>query len=224
MTALNHILFKTAEDMSEVKDNSAQLVILSPPYIGHHSQREKRNEKELLARLLSECARMVAPNGVVASINHDFKDQGMIHLRHIVVVEAAQRAGLLPKDEKIWIQGFKRDQFRKKFGFVLVFSKNKKVFQKRLPEYECDNWLLEKSQIIKDFRDAIPPEIPLILIRNYTQPNDLVVSVCAGTGTIVIAALKKGRKTIGYEINPEMKKIIIEREQNFDSYFSPKFI
>jgi len=222
MTALNHILFKTAEDMSEVKDGSAQLVILSPPYIGHHSQREKRNEKEFLFRLFSECARIVSPTGVVASVNHDFKDQGMIYLRHIVVVEAAQKAGLFPRDEKIWVQGFKRDQFRKKFGFVLIFSKNKKVFQKRLLEYEYDNWLLTKSQIIKNFRDAIPPEIPILLINNFTEPGDLVVSSCAGTGTIVIAALREKRKTIGYEINPEMKEIIIEREQNFDSYFSPK--
>lgn len=223
MSALDHILFKTAEDMSEVKDGSAQLVILSPPYLGHHSKREKRDEKEFLFRLFSECSRIVSSNGVVISVNHDFKDKGMIYLRHIAVAEAAQRAGLLARDEKIWVQGFKRDQFRKKFGFVLIFSKNKKVFQKRLPEYECDNWLLTKSQIIKDFRDAIPPEIPIILIRNFTEPGDLVVSSCAGTGTVVIAALKEGRKTIGYEINLGMKEIIIAREQNFDNYFSPKF-
>lgn len=223
MSALDHILFKTAENMSEVADNAAQLVVVSPPYLGHHSQKEKLNEKNFLKRLFSECSRIISPNGVIVSVNTDFKDKGMIYLRHIGVVEAALSAGLLPKDQKIWIHGFNRNLFRKQFTFILVFSKTKTVFSNNVPEYERDNWVLVKKQIIEDFRDAIPPEIPLILTRKYTKPGDLVVSACAGTGTVVIAALREKRQAIGYEINPKMKKIILAKEQKFDEYFSPKF-
>jgi len=101
-----------------------------------------------------------------------------------------------------------------------MFSKNRKVFQKHLPEYECDNWIFTKSQIVKNFRDAVAPEIPLNLIKNFSQKGDLVVSVCAGTGTVIIAALREDRNAVGYEINPEMKELIIIREQNFDRFFS----
>jgi len=223
MSAVNSVFFKTAENMAEVKNNSAQLVVLSPPYIGHHSKMEKENEKTFLKRILSECKRIVAEDGVVVCINTDFKDKGMIYLRHMVLIEAARSIGLRPRDEKIWIKGFKRNQFRKRFSFILVFSKNKKVFQKRLSEYENDNWIFIKSQIIKDFRDAIAPEIPTILVKNFTRKDDLVVSACAGTGTVVIAAQKEGRQALGYEINPKMKELIIAREQTFEEYLSPIF-
>ena len=223
MSALNNILFKTAENMSEVENNSAQLVVVTPPYMGHHSKEEKKNEKDFLIRILSECKRIVAEDGVVVCLNTDFKDNGMIYLRHIALIEAAKFVGLSPRDEKIWIKGFKRNQFRKKFSFILVFSKNKKIFQNRLSEYENDNWLFIKSQIVGSFRDAIAPEIPTILVKNFTKEGDLVVSACAGTGTVVIAALKEARKSIGYEINPKMKDLIVTREQTFDRYLSPIF-
>lgn len=223
MSAVNSIFFKNAENMSEIKNNSAQLVVLSPPYLGHHSKKEKENEKKFLVRILSECKRIVAEDGVVVCINTDFKDKGMIYLRHIVLIEAAKSVGLLPRDEKIWIKGFKRNQFRKKFSFILVFSKNRKIFQKRLSDYENDNWIFTKSQIIEDFRDAIAPEIPTILVKNFTRKDDLVVSACAGTGTVVIAAKKEGREAIGYEINPKMKELIIAREESFEKYLSPMY-
>ncbi|MDD2672716.1 MAG: DNA methyltransferase [Syntrophales bacterium] len=223
MSAVNSILFKSAENMSEVKNNSAQLVVLSPPYLGHHSKKEKENEKDFLIRILSECKRIVSRDGVVVCVNTDFKDNGMIYLRHMVLVEAAKSIGLMPKDEKIWIRGFKRNQFRKKFSFVIVFCKEKKIFQNRFPEYECDNWIFVKSQIINDFRDAIAPEIPTVLVKNFTKKDDLVVSACAGTGTVVIAAQKEGRRAIGYEINPEMRDLIIAREQTFSKYLSPVY-
>ncbi len=220
MSALKHIFFKTAEKMSEIPDGKAQLVVLSPPYLGHHSRKEKERELEFLIRLLNECRRIVSSDGVIACVNTDFKDKGMIYLRHLAVIKAAETVGLKPRDEKIWVRGFKRNQYRKKFSFILIFSKNKKIFRNQVPEYDIDNWLLTKPQIIGDFRDAIAPEIPLILIKKFTRENDLVVSSCAGTGTVVIMALRQNRRAVGYEINSKMKNIINQREKNIDDYFS----
>jgi len=223
MPAIDCILFKSAEKMNKVKNGAAQLVIISPPYVGHHSQAEKDAEQSLLERLFAECARILTPDGVVASVNTDFRDKGMLYARHIAVINAARKAGLVLKDEKIWVRGFRRNIYRKNFTFVLIFSKQKKIVRAKNPAYETDNWVFVKKQKVLDFSDAIAPEIPIILIRTFTKQDDLVVSACAGSGTVVIAALREGRRTVGYEINPKMKRIIRYREKHFESYFSPHF-
>lgn len=227
-TALECIFFGDARNMSKVKTGSARLVIISPPFVGqikpHHSEIDKEGERALLEILFAECTRILKDDGVVVSVNTDFRGRGMLYLRHIVVAEAALKAGLKPKDEKIWVRGFKRNLYRKKFTFVLVFSKQKKVLNKHLPKYEKDNWVFMKSQILSDFRDAIVPEIPEILINNFTQPGDLVVSACAGSGTIVIVANQLRRRAVGYEINPQMKKVIRLRERTIKDFYSPEFV
>jgi ubiquinone/menaquinone biosynthesis C-methylase UbiE len=218
--ALRYILFEDGRKMDAIGDESAQLVVLTPPYVNHHGEKNKAQEAVLLKQLMAECARVVTPDGVVATINTDFRDQGMIYLRHIAVAEAARSAGLVSFDEKIWVRGFKRDLYRKKFSFVFVWSKGKRVLHHHSPDYERDNWVFTKSQQIGDFRDAVAPEIPRLLIGNYTVPGDLVVSVCAGSGTVVIEALKLDRRAVGYEINPKMRSVIIARETAIADYYS----
>ena len=41
------------------------------------------------------------------------------------------------------------------------------------------------------------------LIRTYTNPGDLVVDPCMGSGTTALAAIRTGRKFLGYEKEPE---------------------
>jgi len=226
-TILDYVRFKDARNMAEVRTKSAQLVIISPPFVGlikpEHSIIDKDKEKLLLEGIFAECARVVRDDGVVVSVNTDFRDDGMMYLRHMVVVEAALKAGLKPKDEKIWVRRFTRNLYRKTFSFILVFSKQRKILNKRLPNYEKDNWVLTQSQVVGNFRDAIAPEIPQVLVENFTDPGDLVVSACAGSGTIVIVANRLGRRAIGYEINPDMRKIIRLREKTIEQFYSPSF-
>lgn len=40
------------------------------------------------------------------------------------------------------------------------------------------------------------------LIRDYTEPGDLVLDVYAGTGTTLLAAVMEGRRAIGAEMDP----------------------
>lgn len=220
--ALKNIVFRTAEDMKEVHDGTADLVITSPPYVGHHSQGERDNERKLTSSIFMECARIVAPRGVVGSYNTDFKYDGAIYARHMVVIEEARRNSFKLIAEKIHIHSFGRDLYRMRCSFVLVFCREKErpKVNHHIPEFERDVWVFEKNQHVGEFRDAIPPEVPVILIQNFTYPSDLVVAPCAGSGTAVIAALKMGRKSIGYEIDRARIPVIKERERRFREYFS----
>lgn len=44
------------------------------------------------------------------------------------------------------------------------------------------------------------------LIRTYTNPGELVLDNCLGSGTSVVAALNAGRNYIGFELDPNYFK------------------
>ena len=40
------------------------------------------------------------------------------------------------------------------------------------------------------------------IVRDYSEPGDLVVDPCAGGGTTLLAAVMEGRRAIGAEMDP----------------------
>ena len=56
-----------------------------------------------------------------------------------------------------------------------------------------------------------PPELALRLIRMYSFVNDLVLDPFVGTGTTMLAAIKSGRNSIGYEVDPKYLQVAKER-------------
>jgi len=49
------------------------------------------------------------------------------------------------------------------------------------------------------------------LVRTYTQPGDLVLDNCMGSGTTAIACLNTGRRFIGFELDPEHHRFAKDR-------------
>ena len=67
-----------------------------------------------------------------------------------------------------------------------------------------------------------PTQKPVDLIRylvlTYTNPGDLVLDSCIGSGTTAIAAMREGRHFLGFELNKEyfdiaQRRIALERQQ-----------
>jgi site-specific DNA-methyltransferase (adenine-specific) len=52
------------------------------------------------------------------------------------------------------------------------------------------------------------------LIRTYTNPGELVLDSCMGSGTTAVACIRSGRKYTGFETDPEYYKTAIERTKN----------
>ena len=48
-----------------------------------------------------------------------------------------------------------------------------------------------------------PVELLEYLVRTYTDPGDLVLDNCMGSGSTAVAALQAGRRFVGFETNPE---------------------
>ncbi|MBR8001848.1 MULTISPECIES: DNA-methyltransferase [Burkholderia] len=45
------------------------------------------------------------------------------------------------------------------------------------------------------------------LVKNHTNPGDLILDAFAGSGSTIVSAWKQGRKAIGFEKNPEFFKM-----------------
>jgi site-specific DNA-methyltransferase (adenine-specific) len=56
-----------------------------------------------------------------------------------------------------------------------------------------------------------PLELALRLIRMYSFVNDIVLDPFVGTGTTMLAAIKSGRNSIGYEVDPKYVQVAKER-------------
>jgi site-specific DNA-methyltransferase (adenine-specific) len=74
---------------------------------------------------------------------------------------------------------------------------------------------------LKRFKNGHPTQKPVelfeYLIRTYTNENEIVLDNCIGSGTTAVAALKCGRKFIGFETESkyiEMANLRIESTYN----------
>ena len=56
-----------------------------------------------------------------------------------------------------------------------------------------------------------PLELMRYLIRTYTNPGDVVLDPCCGSGTTCLAAMLEGRKSIGIEKDEQYAQIAINR-------------
>lgn len=62
-----------------------------------------------------------------------------------------------------------------------------------------------------------PKELPMRLIKLYSFWGDTVLDPFAGTGTTLLAAQELGRKSIGFELNPEYIKLINRKLNGYAS-------
>ena len=66
------------------------------------------------------------------------------------------------------------------------------------------NWFEWNRDSVKDIPKIHPTQKPVNvlekLIKTFTDPGDVVVDPCAGSGTTLLAAKKNGRHSYGFEI------------------------
>ena len=60
-----------------------------------------------------------------------------------------------------------------------------------------------------------PKELPTRLIKLYSFWGDTILDPFAGTGTTLLAAQELGRKSIGFELNPEYIKLINKKLNSY---------
>ena len=118
------------------------------------------------------------------------------------------------------------------YEWITVFSKkgkrkpvSKEVKEKsKLTTEEWQKWAINsiwEMQPAKAKAEGhpapFPKELPLRLIKLYSFWGDTVLDPFAGTGTTLLAAQELGRKSIGFELNPEYIKLINKKLNSYAS-------
>ena len=107
--------------------------------------------------------------------------------------------------------------------YILVFSKGayarkkptdkeNSISKEQFMEWTKSVWTMNPESAKKIGHPApFPVELPFRLTQLYSFTNDIVLDPFMGSGSTAIAALKAGRKYVGYELDPEYIKLAEER-------------
>ena len=88
------------------------------------------------------------------------------------------------------------------YGLILYRDKLPKFRNNGKMIFNCMDWPRD-NESEKIHPTQKPVELLKTLIEIFTDPNDVVIDPCAGSGSTIIAAEKTGRKGYGFEIKKE---------------------
>ena len=96
--------------------------------------------------------------------------------------------------------------YRARYELILFFEKGKR----RLNDLGIAD-IIQVPRIRGGYPAEKPPEVAEVLIRQSTEPGDLVVDPFMGSGSVGVAALRLGRRFHGNDLNPEAVTIARQR-------------
>ncbi|GAB4483440.1 MAG: site-specific DNA-methyltransferase [Anaerolineales bacterium] len=235
----NRILLASSENMGEIPDHSIHLMVTSPPYNATKEYDEDLTLEEylhLLRKVFTETYRVLVYGGRacvnIANVGRKPYIPLSDYISHMMI-----EIGYLMRGEIIWYKGAgagvsmawgswqsaANPVLRDTHEYILVFckgsfsrpkSKERKntITREQFLEWTKSVWSINPESAKKVGHPApFPVELPYRLIQLYTYRGDIVLDPFMGSGSTAIAALKSGRKYIGYELNPDYIELAKER-------------
>ena len=236
---VNNVLPMSSEDMSAIPDNSIQMMITSPPYnVGKDYDEDLSLEEHLamLRRVFSEVYRVLVDGGRACINIANIGRKPYIPLSSYVSLMMID-LGFNMRGEIIWDKGASSGSstgwgswrsascpvMLDTHEYITVF--NKGDYKRHLGEKEDTEiskvdfiaWVNALWHISTESATAIghpapfPVEVPRRLLTLYSFPGDIVLDPFMGSGTTAVAAIRTGRKFVGFEISPEYLSLIDQR-------------
>lgn len=178
-----------------VKDNSIDCIITDPPY-----------PKEFLHvwKELSEFGkRVLKPSGfLITYCPQYYLDKIMCDMRQdltywcqIVMTHDRSRSTLFPRKE---ICGYKPILVFQKPPITKPYKSFVDIIKGTGREKGLHEWQQSEGELTP-------------LIETFTKQGDIIMDPFMGSGTTLAAALRNGRDTIGFDINPAVGNIVMKR-------------
>jgi site-specific DNA-methyltransferase (adenine-specific) len=225
----NRLFLGSAEEMKDIPDRSLHLMITSPPYNVTKAYDEDLSLKEylhLLRSVFAETYRVLVDGGRacvnVANLGRrpylplsDFISHIMLEIGFQMRGEIIWNKGAGAGVSMAWgsWQSASNPTLRDVHEYILVFSKGsfarKKapgkentISKEQFMEWTKSVWTMNPESARKVGHPApFPVELPYRLIQLYTYAGEVVLDPFMGSGTTALAALKVGRKYVGYEVD-----------------------
>lgn len=195
------IYFHTSEEMSEVKDQSVDLVVTHPPY---YDPAKKLENLDVIGNVFDECFKRLKDDRYFISVNTDTIFEG-IYAKHVDLLSEAVRAGFRLVDYKVWLKSDFSGWARLNFAHILILAKGHPKRVKANKHYHAGVWYLQKEPA-GGFKDNFPEELVRRFVVTMTQKGDTVLDPFLGIGTTLKVAQSLGRNAIGYEIDKKLIK------------------
>lgn len=236
---LDVIFNHSSEEMKELPDNSVHLMVTSPPYnVGKEYDEDLTLEEYLafLRRVWTETYRVLVPGGRACVNVANLGRKPYIPMNGLIAREMID-LGFLMRGEIIWDkassaststawgswQSASNPTLRDTHEYILVFSKGtfkreriegreSTITKEEFLEFTKSVWDFFSESAKKVGHPApFPVELPYRLIQLYTYSNEVVLDPFMGSGQTALAALKSGRRYVGYELNEEYLKLATSR-------------
>ena len=236
--ATNRIYNHSSANMSQLPDNSVHLMVTSPPYnVGKEYDDDLTDDEysELLISVWSEVYRVLVPGGracvnianlgrkpylpLNAMIFHQMNDIGYL-MRGEIIWDKSASAGT----SCAWgsWKSASNPVLRDIHEYILVFSKGRynrpsknktsTISSSEFLDFTKSIWTFPSESAKRVKHPApFPVELPTRLIQLYTYSGDIVLDPFMGSGTTAVAAIKSGRRYVGYEVSSEYVKIAENR-------------
>jgi len=241
---INKIILGTAENMKELPDNSIHLMVTSPPYnVSKEYDKDLSLEEylNLLKNSFKETFRVLV-NGGRACINvANLGRRPYIPLSDYIS-KMMNEIGFSMRGEIIWNKASSSSPstawgsfmsasnpiLRDVHEYILIFSKGdygrgakgKKntITKEQFMEWTKSIWTMKAESARRIGHPApFPEELPYRLIQLYSFKDDIILDPFIGSGTTALAALKNGRKYVGYDVSEEYVKLAENRINAFTS-------
>ncbi len=240
---LNRIFCKSSEDMSELPDNSVNLMITSPPYnVGKEYDDDLTIDeyRNLLFNVFNETYNKLATGGRACINIANIGRKPYVPL-HSMIIDIMLEIGFFMRGEIIWDKSASaggscawgswmsasNPVLRDVHEYILVFCKDsfskKKVEDKKdtisrddFLEWTKSIWTFPAVSAKRVGHPApFPIELPHRLINLYSYEDDVVLDPFCGSGTTCLAAVKNNRNFVGYDVVEDYVELANKRIADF---------
>ena len=205
--------------MSNLKDNSIDLIVTDPPYLmDYKTNRRKNKEHDFCKPIAGDDDENLIKNFIKESYRV-LKDDSAMYVfcnsnRIDFFKKEIESAGFKIKNIIVWVKnnwtaGDLKASFGKQYEFIILANKGRAFFNgKRLSDvWEFDR-VVGKNQVHQNQK---PIELIERMILKHSVPGGVVLDPFMGSGTTGVACLKNSREFIGYELDKRYFEIAEER-------------
>lgn len=223
----NEVFCHSAEEMSELPDDSVALVVTSPPYhVGKDYDTDSTFDEylALLERVFAETYRVLQPGGRAVVNVANLGRRPYVALSH-EVASRMRAIGFLMRGEVIWRKAKASGQscawgswrspanpvIRDVHEYCLCFSKGRfDRVVKGQSDIGADDFIASTLSVWEIAPESarrighpapFPVELPKRFIQLYTYRDEWVLDPFMGSGSTAVAAVATGRKWVGYDVD-----------------------